>query len=273
MLICVNSYPEILFRSRSDYMKMNLSISKSMYLLVLLLSVCTQMTGQVAADSTQAKIKTKAIMKVEIWSDVMCPFCYIGKRKFEAALAQFAHRDQVEVVWKSFQLDPSLETDTSKSVQQSLAESKGWSPEETAQNMSYVVNMAKEAGLTYHFDKAVVANSFDAHRFTHLAKKQGLQDQAEERLFASYFTEGKNTADHRVLMQLGTEIGLDPGVVQKALEGTDFAEAVEKDVAEARELGITGVPFFVFNRKYAVSGAQESKVFLDVLQKTFAEMK
>ncbi len=210
-------------------------------------------------------------MTVEIWSDVMCPFCYIGKRKFEAALAQFPQREQIEVVWKSFQLNPDLETDTSKSVQQSLAESKGWTLEQTDEAMSYVVNMAKGVGLTYHFDKAVVANSFDAHRFSHLAKKHGLQDEAEERLFAAYFTEGKNTADHEVLIQIGTEIGLDPSEVKKVLAGNDFAAEVEKDIEEARQFRISGVPFFVFDRKYAVSGAQDSKVFLETLQKAFAD--
>ena len=210
-------------------------------------------------------------MTVEIWSDVMCPFCYIGKRKFEIALAQFPQHEQVEVVWKSFQLNPDLETDTSKSVKQSLAESKGWTLEQADEAMSYVVNMAKGVGLTYHFDKAVVANSFDAHRFSHLAKKYGLQDAAEERLFAAYFTEGKNTADHEVLTQIGSEIGLDAGEVKKTLAGNDFAAEVEKDIEEARQFRISGVPFFVFNRKYAVSGAQDSKVFLETLQKAFAD--
>ncbi len=214
-----------------------------------------------------------AIMKVEIWSDVMCPFCYIGKRKFEAALAQFAHRDKVEVEWKSFQLNPSLETDPGKSVKQSLAESKGWSLEQADEAMSYVVGMAESVGLTYQYDKAVVANSFDAHRFSHLAKKHGLQDAAEERLFAAYFTEGKNTADSATLVQLGTEIGLDPEAVRQLLRSGDFAADVDKDIEEARQLGITGVPFFVFNRKYAVSGAQDSKLFLEVLEKAFAENK
>lgn len=210
-------------------------------------------------------------MTVEIWSDVMCPFCYIGKRKFEAALAQFPQREQVEVIWKSFQLNPDLETDTSKSVKQSLAESKGWTLEQAGEAMSYVVNMAKDVGLTYHFDKAVVANSFDAHRFSHLAKKHGLQDEAEERLFAAYFTEGKNTADHGILAQIGTEIGLDANEVKKVLAGNDFAADVEKDIEEARQFRISGVPFFVFDRKYAVSGAQDSKVFLETLQKAFAD--
>ncbi|NUN99473.1 MAG: DsbA family oxidoreductase [Saprospiraceae bacterium] len=210
-------------------------------------------------------------MKVEIWSDVMCPFCYIGKRRLEAALEQFPHRDQVEVVWKSFQLDPGLKTDPGKSVKQSLAEKKGWSPEQTEQSMAYVVNMAREVGLTYHFDKAVVANSFDAHRFSHLAKKYGKQDEAEERLFAAYFVEGKNTADHETLIQLGTEIGLDPGEVARVLSVNDYAEDVQTDIYESRQVGVSGVPFFVFEDKYTVSGAQRSALFLQVLEKVWEE--
>lgn len=201
-------------------------------------------------------------MKVEIWSDIVCPFCYIGKRKFEAALAQYPHRDQVEVVWKSFQLDPSLKTDPSKSVRQSLSENKGWSLEQTDRTMEYVVNMAAGVGLAYHFEKAVVANSFDAHRLVHLAKQHGLQDAAKERLLAAYFTEGKNTADHAVLAQIGAEIGLDAAQVTRVLASDEYADAVRRDIAEARELGITGVPFFVFNGKVGVSGAQDPSVFL-----------
>jgi predicted DsbA family dithiol-disulfide isomerase len=252
---------------KSPFMK-NFGL-KLMLLLAVICSACINSSGQTAADS--AKTNTQAKMTVEIWSDVMCPFCYIGKRKFEAALAQFPQREQVEVVWKSFQLNPDLETDTSKSVKQSLAESKGWTLEQADEAMSYVVNMAKSVGLTYHFEKAVVANSFDAHRFSHLAKKHGLQDEAEERLFAGYFTEGKNTADHEVLIQLGVEIGLDSNDVKKTLAGNDFAADVEKDIEEARQFRISGVPFFVFDRKYAVSGAQDSKVFLETLQKAFAD--
>lgn len=209
-------------------------------------------------------------MKVEIWSDVMCPFCYIGKRKFEAALAQFPQRDEVEIVWKSFQLNPALQTDPGKNVQQSLAESKGWSMEQAEQAMSYVTEVARSVGLTYHFDKAVVANSFDAHRFTHLAKTQSLQNEAEEGLFAAYFTNGENTADRETLVRIGSEIGLDSETVKQTLEGNDFAVAVRNDIEEARELGITGVPFFVFDRKYAVSGAQDTRLFLEVLEKSLA---
>ena len=169
-------------------------------------------------------------MKVEIWSDVMCPFCYIGKRKFEMALNQFEGKDKVEITWKSFQLDPSIVTDASKSVNQFLAERKGWSLEHAAQMNDHVTKIAKEVGLEYNLDKSVVANSFDAHRFSNLAKKHNCQNEAEEQLFKAYFTDGKNTADFDTLIQLGVEIGLDAVEIKQMLESDDYSEAVRMDI-------------------------------------------
>lgn len=205
-------------------------------------------------------------MTVEIWSDVMCPFCYIGKRRFEAALAKYEHREQVQVIWRSFQLDPGLETDPGKSVAQSLAEKKGWTLAQTNQAMQHVVDMAKTVGLTFDFDHAVVANSFDAHRFAHFAKAHGKQHEAEEQLFEAYFVAGKNTADHETLAQLGASVGLDSTEILAMLKTDKYAPAVVEDIQEAQQLGITGVPFFVFNRKYAISGAQDERLFLETLQ-------
>jgi predicted DsbA family dithiol-disulfide isomerase len=213
---------------------------------------------------------TKA-MTVEIWSDVMCPFCYIGKRKFEAALAQFAGKDSVRVIWRSYQLDPDLQTDTTKSVAQSLSEKKAWSAQQTSEMIDYVRDMAKTVQLDYHFDKAVVANSFDAHRFSHYALKHGKQIEAEEKLFSAYFTEGKNIADHQTLAEIGTSIGLDAKDILQSLSTDANKKEVNDDLALARQFGITGVPFFVFNRKMAVSGAQEVQVFLQTLQKAAGE--
>jgi predicted DsbA family dithiol-disulfide isomerase len=212
-------------------------------------------------------------MKVEIWSDVMCPFCYIGKRKFETALAQLPQKDKVEVVWKSFQLNPNLKTDPSKSTTQHLAESKGWSLAYTKSVTSHVTQLAQQVGLTFNFDKAVVANSFDAHRFSAFAKTKGLQDAAEERLFYAYFTEGKNTADHETLAQLGADIGLDATEILQMIASDAFSEDVKHDILQAQQFGINGVPFFVLDEKYAISGAQESSVFLQALAKTFQEME
>ncbi len=157
-------------------------------------------------------------MKVEIWSDVMCPFCYIGKRRFENALEQFPDKGQIEVVWKSFQLNPAMKTEPGKNINEYLAETKGWTLSYARQMNDYVTNMAKEVGLHYDFDKAIVANSFDAHRLIQLAKDNGKGDAMEEKLFKAYFTEGKNMADHETLIQLGTEIGLDPATIKKVFE-------------------------------------------------------
>lgn len=208
-------------------------------------------------------------MQVEIWSDVMCPFCYIGKRKFEAALDQFPHKDQVEVVWKSFQLNPELQTDTEKNVNEYLAEIKGWTVEQAKQMNQRVSEMASAVGLTFNFDRAIVANSFDAHRLSHFAKTRGLQDPVEERLFFAYFTEGKNTADRNVLIELGVEAGLDADEIRHMLESGQCGPEVRADVEEANALGIQGVPFYVLARKYGVSGAQESATFLGALRKAF----
>lgn len=210
-------------------------------------------------------------MKVEIWSDVMCPFCYIGKRKFENALAQFPQKENVEVEWKSFQLNPELVNNSGQSVHEYLAERKGWTLSYARQLNEQVTGMAAEVGLEYNFDKAVVANSFDAHRFSHLAAKYGLGDAAEESLFKAYFTEGKDISDREVLIQLGTAIGLDAEEVRSTLSGNTYAREVQQDIAEAAALGARGVPFFVIDRKYAISGAQPEEMFLKALQQSFSE--
>ncbi|MGF7215305.1 putative DsbA family dithiol-disulfide isomerase [Spirosoma lacussanchae] len=212
-------------------------------------------------------------MQVEIWSDVMCPFCYIGKRKFEAALDQFADRDSVEVVWKSFQLDPDQPTLPDKTIYEYLAERKGMSVAQARQMTAHVTDVASQVGLTFHFDQSVTANSFDAHRLLHLAKQHGRQNEAEERLFAAYFTEGRNIADRSTLIELGQTIGLDPAEVRSVLESDQHTDAVRHDIYEARQFGVQGVPFFVFDRKYAVSGAQPSQTFLEAIKTSFGEWK
>ena len=212
-------------------------------------------------------------MKVEIWSDVMCPFCYIGKRKFETALAQFSHKDKVELVWKSFQLAPEMKTQPDKNTHQFLADHKGMSLEQAKGMNDQVTQLAKQVGLTYNFDKSIVANSFNEHRFTHFAKQYDKQNEAEEILFRSYFTDGKNIDDYPTLIQLGAEIGLDTTALKTALEKGSYADEVRADIYEAQQVGVRGVPFFVFNRKYAVSGAQESKTFLETLEKAFDEWR
>ena len=210
-------------------------------------------------------------MKIEIWSDVMCPFCYIGKRRFEEALQNFEHKDEVEIEWKSFQLNPDLKTDPSLNITQYLADAKGWTIEYAQQLNDQVTEMAAGVGLTYDFDRAVVANSFDAHRFAHLAKRNGLGNQAEEALFKAYFTDGENIADHATLTELGINIGLEEKEIKNTLASDAFAGEVKHDIAEAGYLGIRGVPFFVMNGKYAVSGAQMVPVFAETLEKSYTE--
>jgi predicted DsbA family dithiol-disulfide isomerase len=210
-------------------------------------------------------------MKVEIWSDVMCPFCYIGKRHFEKALEGFPERDKVEIEWKSFQLNPDMKTEPGKNINQYLAEHKGWSMEQARQANQYVTKMAGEAGLEYDMDRAVVANSFDAHRLVQLAKKSGKGDAMEERLFRAYFTEGKNIADHATLLELAADIGLEKEQVEKVLASRAFTEEVEKDIYEAKQINVRGVPYFVFNDRYAVSGAQPSDTFAGALQAAWKE--
>ncbi len=215
--------------------------------------------------------KTNSKMKVEIWSDVVCPFCYIGKTKFEKALEQFPHKDQVEIVWKSYQLMPDLITQANKNADQVLAESKGWSLEQAKQLNAQAAQMGKEAGLEYNFDKAIVANTFKAHQFIHFAKKQGKQNEAESILFRSYFTDGKNVDDINTLVSLGKEIGLETSTLEADLQNQTYSKDVNADIQEAAQVGVRGVPFFVVDRKYAVSGAQEPKAFLETLEKSFAE--
>lgn len=195
----------------------------------------------------------------------MCPFCYIGKRRFEQALAQFEHKANVEVEWKSFQLQPDLKTDPAKNTIAHLAESKGWTLDYARQMTNHVTAMAAEVGLQYDFDKAVVANSFDAHRLSHLAKKHGVQDALEEALFRAYFTQGQNTADHTVLTQLAVSVGLNQDEVKQLLAGNDYTGEVKRDIYEAQQVGVRGVPFFVVDGKYAVSGAQPAQIFTQAL--------
>jgi len=206
-------------------------------------------------------------MKAEIWSDVMCPFCYIGKRNFELALKEFPQKEQVEIEWKSFQLNPDMVTDPSKNINEFLAEHKGISVAQAKQMNDRVTEMAREVGLLYDFDKAIVANSFDAHRLSHFAKKHGVQNAVEELLFKAYFTEGKNTADHEILIAIAVEAGLNSEEARTMLASNQFADDVNNDIYEAQQVGARGVPFFVFDYKYAVSGAQPSELFLQVLNK------
>ena len=212
-------------------------------------------------------------MKVDIWSDVRCPFCYIGKHKFEKALEKFSNEAQIEVVWHSFELDPRLRTDPKTNTLDHLAESKGISRSQAEGMTQHAINAAREVGLELNFNKAVVANSFLAHQLIQLAKTKSLANEAEEALFKAHFSEGKNIDDKEVLLQIGASIGLGKEAVEDALSSDDFSYKVRQDQAEAQSLGIQGVPYFVFNGKYAVSGAQSTDVFLGALEKSWEEFE
>jgi predicted DsbA family dithiol-disulfide isomerase len=209
-------------------------------------------------------------MQVEIWSDVVCPWCYIGKRRFEAALAQFAGRADVEVTWRSFELDPEgsaepiLLTDL-------LATKYHIEGAEAAERHRRTTETAAGVGLGLHLDRALSGNTFDAHRVIHLAHEHGLQDAAEERLFAAYFAEGRPISDRETLVELAASIGLDAGETRALLASDRFVREVREDERTASQLGISGVPFFVLDRRLGVSGAQPVEVMLGALVEAAAE--
>lgn len=210
-------------------------------------------------------------MKIEIWSDVMCPFCYIGKRRLEKSLESFKDKDSIQVEWKSYQLNLDMVTDPNMRIDEYLALHKGMPVEQAQQLNAQVTQLAAEEGLEYNMDKAVVANSFKAHTFLHFAKASDKQDEAEELLFRSYFTEGKNIDDIEVLKDLAELLGLDAVQFEQAVNSGALDDEVKMDIHEARQLGVRGVPFFVYNRKYAVSGAQPLDVFVQTLEKSMNE--
>jgi predicted DsbA family dithiol-disulfide isomerase len=210
-------------------------------------------------------------LKIQIWSDVMCPFCYIGKRRIEEALSLFDYKESVAIEWKSFQLDPSFVATPNESIIDHLA-IKYSKDSDWAQTM--VDNMtenAKKSGLDFHFEKAVLANSQNAHRLLHLAKKHNLSNELEELLFKAYLTEGKDVNDLKTLELLGLAVGLEKEAIESVLHSDIYASEVRQDQEEAQSIGVTGVPFFVFDNKYAVSGAQGTDVFLKTLEKSWEE--
>ena len=211
-------------------------------------------------------------MKVEIWSDVVCPWCYIGKRRFEAALDRFEHRDDVEVEWKSFELDPGAHSAGSAGgYAERLAKKYSMSLAKAQDMLDSMTAAAAAEGLDFHFERAVASNTFDAHQVIHLAGLHGVQDQVKERLLRAYFTEGEPVGDRDALVRLAAEAGMDPAEVRQALDEQMYADAVRADQAEAASFGISGVPFFVVDRKYGVSGAQPAEALLQVLKRAWTE--
>jgi predicted DsbA family dithiol-disulfide isomerase len=210
-------------------------------------------------------------MRVEIWSDVVCPWCYIGKRRFESALDRFEHRDAVEIDFRSFELNPNAQADEGTNLDEMLARKYGFGVEQARVLNARVVNAAAGEGLHYRLDIAKHGNTMNAHRLIHLAAAEGRQAAMKERLLAAYFTEGKPVSNHDTLVELATEVGIDSARARAVLDSDEFTDEVHSDEREAMELGITGVPFFVINRRYGVSGAQPPDVLLNALETAWNE--
>ncbi len=212
-------------------------------------------------------------MRVEIWSDVVCPWCYVGKRRFEAALAAFAHRDEVEVVWRSFELDPDAPKERVGDYAVALAAKYGFPVEEGQRMIDTMTATGAQDGLDLRFDLARAGGTFDAHRLLHLAAERGVQGAVKERLMRATFTEGEPIGDHETLVRLVAEAGLDAEQAREVLAGDRYAADVRADEAQARAYGITGVPFFVVDGRYGVSGAQPAEALGQVLATAWAESR
>jgi predicted DsbA family dithiol-disulfide isomerase len=210
-------------------------------------------------------------MKVEVWSDVVCPWCYIGKRRLEAALERFPHRDQVEVVWRSFQLDPSVPEGETHPTLPALAAKYGRGVEEMRGTMAHVEQVAAEEGLAYHLAEAVSGNTLLAHQLLHLAAERGVGPETKERLLHAYFEEGRSVFDVDSLVPLAVEVGLDEAEAREVLTDRRYLAAVRGDAATAQALGATGVPFFVVDRKYGAAGAQPAELLLQILERAWAD--
>ena len=205
-------------------------------------------------------------MKVEIWSDVMCPFCYIGKHQFEKALSDFEGQDQVEIIWRSFELNPSIQYQEGYTLTDYLCEIKGMNRDSVNKNFERLTDQGAQIGIDFRFDIAKVVNSRKSHKLIQAAKKQNLQNQIEEALFHAYFTGGQNLEDDQILANIAHNIGLNFTNIEEILESHELEEAVIADVYMAQQVGARGVPFFVFDDAYAISGAHGAETFLNVLR-------
>ena len=205
-------------------------------------------------------------MKIEVWSDYVCPFCYIGKKQLEKAIKNSGYDGQIDVEFKSFLLDPTTPIDTEESIYTSLARKYNMSEQEVENMTKNVASRAKEVGLDYNFDDMKTANTTAAHRLAKLAAEQGKAEIYNERLMKAYFLEGEAIGRHDVLKRLAKEAELDMEDVQRVLESNEYEEAIEQDIYEAQQIGVRGVPFFVFNNKYGVSGAQPQGLFEQTIE-------
>ncbi|MFS3914147.1 DsbA family oxidoreductase [Bacillus australimaris] len=210
-------------------------------------------------------------MKVQIWSDIACPFCYIGKKQLETALGQFPEKEQVEIEFKSFELDPHAPLDVDHDVHDMLVKKYGMSRSRAMAMNEQVKQAGKEKGIDFQFDPLVLTNTFDAHRLAQYAGQKGKGDFVMEELFQAYFTDGKHVGDRQILLEIAEKAGLDLKEVQQVLSGEEFSDHVREDEKEARQLGIQAVPFFLINNKYSVAGAQPAETFLRALETAWTE--
>jgi predicted DsbA family dithiol-disulfide isomerase len=207
-------------------------------------------------------------MRVDIWSDLVCPWCYVGKRRFEKALERFDNRDDVQIVHRSFQLNPAAPRGKTSSRREMLMHKYRLSPEQVVEMDARMTQTAADEGLDFHLDGTLTGNTFDAHQLVHLAVVHGLQDAAMERLYRAYFTEQRSLFDHESLIELAADAGLDREEATAALRDNRYADEVQADIDLARRIGATGVPLFVFNGRYGISGAQAPDIFLDALERS-----
>jgi predicted DsbA family dithiol-disulfide isomerase len=209
----------------------------------------------------------RGLMDVDIWSDIACPWCYVGKRHLEAALEGFEHRDQVNVTWHSFELDPQAPAEREGEHASNLARKYGTSREQALEMLAGMTDVAAADGLEFHFERARSGNTFDGHRLIHLALAHGCQDAMKERLMRAYLTEGELISDHATLRRLALEVGLPEDGVEELLAGDAYAEEVRVDEYTASRLGISAVPFFVIDRSLGAAGAQPAEQLLELLRR------
>ena len=238
----------------------------------LIFTLCCGIIGILASAQHPDTQKQKK-MKIEIWSDVVCPWCYIGKRRLEAAMEEYEHSNEITIEWKSYQLDPEMQTDTSLSIYDYLSKRKGMPYAQAVEMGQNVSNVAKEAGLMFDLNNTIPVNTLQAHEVIHFSKEYQLQTETKERLLKAYFIEAKNLDDRTVLLGLAEEIGLNREKLLTALEKNTFSDDVQQDIQLGKQFGLKGVPFFVFNRKYGVSGAQTKEAFLKTLNESFTDWK
>ena len=210
-------------------------------------------------------------MKVEIWSDVVCPWCFVGKRQFEKALTQFEHADELEIVWRAYELDPRAPEVREGTYTERIARKYGMDVGQARAAMARIVNVGAQAGIDFKFDSMRPGNTFNAHRLLHFAKLQNRQDELKERLLNATFFEGRATGTRDVLLEVAVEAGLDKDEAAEVLDGDAFAADVRSDERVAQALGVTGVPFFLVDETYGIPGAQDPEVFLNILNRAWGE--